>query len=278
MSFMVVQFKKAYTFLFIVVLFSTALLSLPGCASPPDGSPTAATEVELLTASDEPLLRKRARIRLELATGYFEVGQTTVALDELKQAIAIDASYSEAHHLKGLVYMRMNEFKLAEVSFKRALELSPKDANLMQNMGWLLCQQSRFEESERFFTQALATPKYDQRAKTFRTLGLCRVMSGHLVEGVDSLLSSYKLDSSNSVTLFNLASVLFQQSNHLGAQQYIRQLNNSDLANAESFWLGIKVEHRMNNAVGVIQLGNQLSKRFPKAKETNNYQRGAFDE
>jgi type IV pilus assembly protein PilF len=50
------------------------------------------------------------------------------------------------------------------------------------------------------------------------------------------------------------------------------------LANAESLWLGIKVEHRMNNPAGMTQLASQLLKRFPKAKEINNYQRGAFDE
>ena len=272
----VVQFGKAYAFVLLFLL--PGFLTTSGCASRVVDAVAASEGPELMTASDEPALRKRARIRLELATGYFEMGQTSVALDELKQSIAIDPNYSEAHHLKGLAYMRLNEPKLAEFSFKRALEISPNDANAMQNIGWLMCQQSRFQESERYFSQALAAPKYEQRAKTFRTLGLCRVKSGRLAEGGNSLLSSYEIDSSNPVTLFNLASVLFQQSKYLGAQQYIRELNNSDLANAESLWLGIKVEHRLNNSVAMTQLASQLMKRFPKAKEINNYQRGAFDE
>jgi type IV pilus assembly protein PilF len=272
----IVRFKKSSTFVLLLLILGFAGLS--GCASRLDPVHAALDVAELQTASDEPSLRKRARIRLELATGYFELGQTSVALDELKQSIAIDPSYSEAHHLKGLVYMRMNEPKLAEISFKRALEMSPNDANLMQNMGWLLCQQSRFDESERYFLQALAVSKYDKRAKTFRTLGLCRVQSGRLSEGRDSLLASYAMDSSNPVTVFNLASVFFQQKNFALAKQYIRELNNSDLANAESFWLGIKVEHRLNNSVGINQLASQLTKRFPNAKEINNYKRGAFDE
>jgi type IV pilus assembly protein PilF len=272
----IVRFKKSSSFVLLLLILGFAGLS--GCASRLDPVNAALDVAELQTASDEPTLRKRARIRLELATGYFELGQTSVALDELKQSIAIDPSYSEAHHLKGLVYMRMNEPKLAEISFKRALEMSPNDANLMQNMGWLSCQQSRFDESERYFLQALAVSKYDQRAKTFRTLGLCRIQSGRLSEGRDSLLASYEMDSSNPVTVFNLASVFFQQNNFALAKQYIRELNNSDLANAESFWLGIKVEHRLNNSVGINQLASQLTKRFPNAKEINNYKRGAFDE
>jgi len=262
----------------LICLLILCVAGVSGCASRLGPAHDALADAELLTASDEPTLRKRARIRLELATGYFELGQTSVALDELKQSIAIDPSYGEAHHLKGLVYMRMNEPKLGEVSFKRALEMSPNDTNLMQNMGWLLCQQSRFDESERYFLKALAVPKYDHRAKTFRTLGLCRVKSGRLHEGRDSLLASYEIDSNNPVTVFNLASVLFQQNNFVLAQQYIRELNNSDLANAESFWLGIKVEHQLNNSAGINQLASQLLKRFPNAREINYYKRGAFDE
>ena len=269
--------SKYHTVFTLFFLLALALAVIPGCA-PLSGATTANGEGDLLTDSDEPVFRKRARIRLELATGYFELGQTTVALDELKQSIAIDANYSDAHQLKGLVYMRLGEPKLAEVSFKRALDLSPKDANVMQNLGWLLCQESRFEESELYFLSALSTAPYDQRAKTFRTLGLCRIKSGRLAEGGDSLRASYDIDPQNPVTAFNLASALFQQNKFVGAQKYIRELNNSDLANAQSFWLGIKVERQLNNSSVVTQLATQMIKRFPKAKEINKYQRGAFDE
>jgi type IV pilus assembly protein PilF len=62
------------------------------------------------------------------------------------------------------------------------------------------------------------------------------------------------------------------------AQFYIRRLNNSDLANAESLWLGVKVERRMNDRVAMDQLADQLKKRFPQSREAAAYTRGAFDE
>jgi type IV pilus assembly protein PilF len=277
MSLDVGRSNKLHTIIFFLIVLTVVLSGLLGCA-PLSGVAGSSAVGDLVTDSDEPTSRKRARIRLELASGYFELGQTTVALDELKQSIVIDPNYSDAHHLKGLVYMRLGEPHLAELSLKRALEISPKDANVMQTLGWLLCQESKFEESELYFSKVLATAQYDQRAKTLRTLGLCRVKSGRLVEGSDSLQASYQLDPKNSVTVFNLASSLFQQSKFVGAQKYIRELNNSDSANPESFWLGIKVERQLNNSEGVTQLATQLIKRFPKAKEINNYHRGVFDE
>ena len=62
------------------------------------------------------------------------------------------------------------------------------------------------------------------------------------------------------------------------AQFYIRRLNNSELANAESLWLGIKVERALGDSVAMRQLAGQLRKRFPDSRELGAYERGAFNE
>ena len=62
------------------------------------------------------------------------------------------------------------------------------------------------------------------------------------------------------------------------AQFYLRRLNNGELANSESLWLGIKAERRMENRDAMLQLATQLVKRFPQSREAAAYQRGAFDE
>lgn len=249
----------------------TALAGLPGCAGGPAGS-------DIVTDSDEPEVRKRARIRMQLAVGYFEQGQTTVALDEVKQALTIDPSFVDGYNLRGLIYLRLNDMRLAEESFRRALAISPNDANVLQNYGWMLCQQSRFDEGVQAFSQALANPTYGGRAKTWLTKGLCQVRAGRLKEAEESLLRSFELDAGNPVTGYNLASLLYQRGENQRAQFYVRRLNNSELANAETLWLGIKVEQRLGNRLAREQLGSQLRNRYPKSRELNLYERGAFNE
>lgn len=253
------------------------LMGLSGCAST---GPSAAigSQADVVTDSDEPEARKRARIRLELAIGYFEQGQTTVALDEIKQALAVDPSYAEAFNLRGLIYMRLNELRLAEESFRRAMALNPRDANVAHNYGWLLCQQARYNESFQAFAQALANPTYGERAKTWLTQGLCQSRAGLRAEAEHSLTKSYELDAGNPVTGYNLASLLFQRGELARAQFYIRRLNNSELANAESLWLGIKIERRLANNEAVTQLATQLKRRYPQSRESGAYERGAFNE
>jgi len=254
------------------VLAALVLLAAGGCAAP------GASQGELVTASDETEARRRARIRMELAVGYFEQGKTEIALDELKQVLAIDPSMPDAYHLRGLIAMRLNNLALAEESFRRAVSINPRDADTHHNLGWLLCQTSRHADAQRAFEVALASPTYAGRAKTLMAQGVCQARAGQWAEAERSLARSYELDPSNPVTGYNLANLLYRRGENERAQFYIRRLNNSEYANAESLWLGIKVERRMNDMVALRQLGDQLKKRFGTSREATAYERGTFDE
>lgn len=261
----------------MLALLLLACLQLASCATSGAGGLNA-PRADIVTQSDEPQERTRARIRLELAVGYFEQGKTTIALDELKQALAVDPNFAEAYTLRGLVYMRLNDPALAESSFRRALALKPGDANTSHNLGWMMCQRDRHAESMQFFDQALADANYGDRPKTLMTKGLCQMRANKPAEAEATLLQSFQLDAGNPITEYNLALLLFRRGDLTRAQFYIRRLNNSEWANAESLWLGIKVERKLGNRAAMDQLAVPLRKRFAQSPETALYDREAFDE
>ena len=250
---------------------------LQGCAT---NQATAVSDANagFVTPSDEPEARRRARIRLELAANYFEMGQTTVALDEVKQALVADPTYADAFNLRGLVYMRLNDFPQADDSFRRALALRGEDPGLLHNYGWLLCQQKKYVEADQYFGRAIANPAYTARSKTWMARGLCQSGAGQLPEAEQSFLKSYELDATNPVVGYHLAALLLRRNELNRAQFYIRRLNNSEFANSESLWLGIKVERTLGDSVAMRQLAGQLRKRFPDSRELGAYERGAFNE
>ncbi|MCR8960242.1 type IV pilus biogenesis/stability protein PilW [Variovorax sp. CCNWLW225] len=233
---------------------------------------------EIVTESDESSRQRRARLRLELASGYFEHGQNTVALDEIKQALVADPNYADAYSLRGLVYMRLDDAGMAEDSFRRAIAINPRDPNVRHNYGWLLCQQNRYGDAAQQFSAALAVPSYTDRAKTLMTQGVCELRAGQRPEAERSLMQAYEIDAGNPVVGFNLASLLAQREEWSRAQFYIRRVNNSPSASAETLWLGIKIERRLNNREAVAQLGGQLQRRFPQSREAIAYERGNFND
>jgi type IV pilus assembly protein PilF len=253
--------------------------ALSGCAAGgPDGARGKNPVDSIVTDSDEPEARKRARNRLELASGYFLEGKTTVALDELKLALQADPNYGDAFNLRGLIYMRLGDNRQAEDSFRRALQLNPRDADTMHNYAWLMCQQRRFDDSIAMFTQANSVPLYSGQSKTYMSRGLCELASGRSELAERSFARSYELDASNPISGYNLSNLLYLRGEFQRAQFYIRRLNNSELSNSETLWLGIKVERKLGNTEAVQQLTTQLRRRYPQSKELSSLDRGAFDE
>ncbi len=249
--------------------------SLAGCANQPGFGDT---PQELQTASDESDARKRARTRLMLASSYYENGQTMVALDETKKALQADPTLPDAYNLSGLIYMTLGDPQLAQTHFQRAIQLNPRDASALHNLGWLQCQQGQYAAATQSFQAAVAVPTYQDRAKTLMTQGVCEARGGDNAKAEATLRRAYELDAGNPVVGYNLSKLLYQRGDYERAQFYIRRLNNSELANAESLWLGIQIERKLNNRQAMDQLASQLRRRFSQSRELQAYERGAFDE
>ena len=252
-----------------------AALWLAGCATMGDSAPTR----DLRTESDQSDAERRARVRLELASAYFGRGQLSTALDEVKLALAAKPNAFDAYNLRGLIYAAMGENLLAEESFQRALQLNARDGDTMQNYGWFLCQQRRFDEAEKHFQLAMAQPQYTGVVRTSFAQGVCFARAGRWAEAERSLSRSYELDPTNPVTAYNLAEVLLQRKEFERARFYVRRINAvPEQVNAQSLWLAARIERRMDNMSTAQQFGRQLRERFPQSPEALQFEQGRFDE
>ena len=258
------------------------MLALSGCSAPgAAGGPTGATgpTKDLVTASDETDASRRARLRMELAAGYFGQGKMTTALDEVKQALAADPTLSDAYNLRGLIYANLGDDQLAEESFRRALQLNARDADTMQNFGYYLCQKKRYPEANAMFDRLLAMPQYREPARTLLTKGVCQAFAGQLNDAQASLSRAFELDPANPSISVNLSEVLYRLGEYERARFYIRRINAVPaLIGSQTLWLAARIEQRLGNQTGVQDLGDQLRKRFPDSREAALFERGRFDE
>lgn len=254
---------------------------LAGCSTTTtqrEGVPTDSTR-DRVTASDEPDAQKRARARMELASAYFGRGQMTTALDQVKLAIAADPQYGEAFNLRGLIYANLGDNALAEESFRRSLQINPRDFDAMHNFGWYLCQQKRYGESTVLFNQALAQPQYRGAARTLLAQGVCLAFAGQLPESEAMLTRAYELDPTNPFTATNLSEVLYRRGEFERARFYVRRVNAlPDVSSAQTLWLAVRIENKLGNRQGANELGGQLRRRFPESREAGAFARGDLDE
>ncbi|MDO9234529.1 MAG: type IV pilus biogenesis/stability protein PilW [Aquabacterium sp.] len=269
------------TVVLTVSLLTAAMVSLSqlgGCAGIPRAD-IASSGGDIATASDETDLRKRARIRLELASTYYAQGQYNTALDELKQAVSIDPSLPATHELRALIYDAMGDNARATASFKHALSLDESNGSVLHNYAWFLCRQQQYPEADALFERATALRLSVTASKTLLARGVCQVSAGLYPEAEKTLIKSYELDPSNPATAFNLSSVLYRRGEFERARFYIRRVNNvPSQTTAESLWLAVRIENKMSNFNGRDELANQLRNRFVSSREANALELGRFDD
>jgi type IV pilus assembly protein PilF len=256
----------------LVIVVATCGVS--GCATP-----AGSKAEEPRTASDQTDADRRASVRMEMAAAYFSRGQFNTALDDVKLALSLKPDLREAVNLRGLIYAAMGETKLAEDSFKRALQLYPRDPDTLHNYGWLLCQEQRWAEADVQFDLALAQASYRAPSRTLMAKGVCEARAGRMLEAERSLAKAFEYDPASPAVAVNFAEVLYRNGQYVRAQFYIKRVNaQPEFSNSQSVWLALRIERRLGNTKSVDELSQALRNKYPDSPERLALDDGRFDE
>lgn len=245
---------------------------LAGCAAQPiDGGSGLAGN----SADSE--IRQRARAFTDLAAAYYTRAQYKVALDELRKAITIDNRFGPAYNIYGLIYMELAEDKLAEENFQHAIALDHNDSEARNNFGWFLCTRGRYDEGLDQLYKAFRNPLYARPEQAMTNAGLCAEKKGDLALAEAELTKSLKLQPENPNTILKLAGLNFRQGRLTEAQRLLDRHAEFAPQNAESLWLGVRLERKLGDHAQETEYAMQLHKKFPDSKEAQLLVNGQFE-
>jgi type IV pilus assembly protein PilF len=250
------------------------ILIMGGCAS----NPSSNTQGESATSLNQTDNQQRARIRLQLAVGYYEQHQLNIALDEARQALQADSNFADAYSIRGLIYMEMGENRLAEDDFLHAIRLAPNNPDFNNNYGWFLCQNGRERQSIPYFDGAVKNRNYQSPAKALNNAGVCSLKAQDKAAAEKYFAQAFQYDPSNTSTNYNLAKLYYDQHDYERARFYVGRVMKADVMSAEVLWLAIKIERKVGDRTAESGLVTQLRRRHPSSTEYAAYQRGVFDE
>lgn len=254
-------------------------LLLGACAG--GGAARGGDMADLKTASDQTKVEKRASIRLQLAVGYFQDGKLEVALDEVKQAIAINPEFADAYGVRALIYQQMGEIRLADESYQRAMRLSPNNPELSNNYGGFLCQNGRGAEAMRYYEAAIKNPAYQSPFKAMQNAGSCSIHLKQYDNAERYLLDALRLAPDHPATNADLARVYYERRNYQRAGFFINRVTSTaklDDLSAEVLWLAVRIDRRLGDKTAEATMATLLRRHHPGSAEFAALQRGAFDE
>lgn len=244
-----------------------ALALLAGCAAPSS------------RPADAEAAQRRAQARLALASAYFEGGQAGTALEEADRALEADPRLAPAWGLRALAQASLGQYAAAQASFEQALALAPRDAELLHNHGWFLCQQRRWDEAQARFESALASPGYLGRARSLLALGVCQARAQRWEAAEAALTQVLALEPAQAAAALGLAEVRLRRGDAEGARAWMQRARwSAAQADAGTLWLAARIEHRLGRREAVEALGRELRQRYPQAPQTLALDQGRFDD
>ena len=249
----------------ISILIFVAMLA--GCTTPAGKSETG----EPRNAAEH-----RARIHTELGAAYYGIGQMSVAVQELKEAISADPNYGPAYSQLGLVYMTLKEDVLAQQSFERALKIDPTDSSANNNYGMFLCQRKREKEAMKYFAAALKNPLYATPENAYTNAGVCLRLQGDDVRAEESLRKALALQPDQPLALSQLAEIAFKRNELNAAQTLLNRHMQVSTPSADALWLGARIEQRLGNRTALASYGTQLNNRYPGTEQAKAFNEGRF--
>lgn len=223
--------------------------------------------------------RTRARIHTELGSMYFQAGNMSVALEELRIAQAADPRYAPAYSVRGLVHAYLREYPLAEEQFRKALDLTPNDPDVNNNYGWFLCQTGKERQSIVYFLNALKSPLYSTPDIAYANAGNCALKAGDL-EGAETYLQqAVRLARDGAFgPRIQLAALQYKRGNLEEARRQVNAvLKETDQPPADALWLALRTERKLGNRVAEGALAVQLRSRHPNSPEYQEFLKGNFE-
>jgi type IV pilus assembly protein PilF len=261
----------------MIVALCLAVL-LAGCATTGPGSGSGQGAQQAVSAKPaESEQQQRAKVHTELGSLYMLDGRSAIALEEARIALSVDPNYAPAYNLLGLTHMGLDEKRLAEDNFEKALRLAPGDPEISNNFGWFLCQSGREQRSIAYFMAAAKNPLYTMPTKPYTNAGVCSVRIKDDKAAQDYLSTALRLSPTNTQALFWLADIAYRQGRYTEARQWATDIEKMMEPTAEVIWMALRIERKLGNREAEARYASQLRRRFAGSSEQRLLIQGQYE-
>ncbi len=142
------------------------------------------------------------QVHLLLSQAFYDQGDTTKALDELKSALALDNKTPLAHYHSGLIYLKLGQLDRAVQEFESELVVNPKDVRTRYHLAFVLLANQKSEQGIKLMREVIQLkPDY---AEAHYELGKALLQQGQIQAAVDYLEVAIKLKPEESFIRYQL--------------------------------------------------------------------------
>lgn len=216
---------------------------------------------------------KALELHVQLAKGYIDKGNREAARHHLRKASDIDDDSADATEALARLYQLEGEPKLAETTFKKALQRKKNFTLANNNYGVFLFRQKRYEEALVQFELAASDLDYDGRASALVNVGRTALALGKNERATAAFEHATVLNRGLAEPYIELAYLGFQKQDYAEAKKYLDKYQSIESHSARSLFLALLLEREFGNKDQEASYLLLLKNRFPYSKEYLEYKK-----
>ena len=151
---------------------------------------------QMLERGDSP------QLHMILGQAFYDRGDTTKALEELKIALSLDSKTRLAHYYSGLIYLKLGKLDQAQQELESELVGNPKDVRTRYHLAFVLLANQKSAQGIKLMREVIQLkPDY---AEAHYELGKALLQQGEIQAAVDNLEAATKLKPEESFIRYQL--------------------------------------------------------------------------
>jgi len=203
-------------------------------------------------------------LNVKMGVAYFERGDTDIALEKFKRALAHNPKLAIAHSAIALVYSTIGAYADAERHYKLSVKFAPNDPTILNNYGTYLCQNGHYLEAVTYYKKTLANPFYKTPETVHENIGVCLMRADYFDEAEENFRYALSINPNMTISLYNMVILSAGKGENMTARAFIQRLEGMMKLDEKILKVAYEVERKMGND----RLANQYLAQLRKLKKS----------
>lgn len=216
-------------------------------------------------------LEKAAQANAQLGTAYLRGDRLNLADQKLRRALEQDSKNVDAHMGYALLNMELEKPELAREHFQQALELAPNRPDLRNNYGTFLCNQGEREAGIEQLLSAANNRLYETPQFAYANAGRCARKAGRHEEAREYLRQALEEAPRLPSALRHSALLALDTGRPGEAQEFYQRYTKVAEQDAETLWLGVRIERALGNREAAKQYGVKLLRQYRDSPQAQQF-------
>jgi type IV pilus assembly protein PilF len=210
-----------------------------------------------------------AAINVQLGLDYLQKNELALAQGKLQRALSEDPHSADVHGALALLDERLGDAKGADREYRRALALSNRSPQMLNNYAVYLCSHGRSAEGVRYFEEAAANPLYPTPWAAFTNAGICLRGVHQDTEAMQRFAHALQINPAFADAAFEAANLEYSQQHFVAARLRIDLFLMNNHATPSLLLLGWQIARVQGDPVGQERYAVLLGRDFPNSPQAH---------